>query len=103
MDNLILAQGVGRSASGGMKLHNYPVLPEFSAFHRATAEASGEPGVTEKAPEAEAEAAAGPRPEPLAPKRADTRTKRTHIAAPPFSWLGGNAWPDFPSRPDIAY
>jgi hypothetical protein len=46
-----------------------------------------------------AEQAASPEPEAPAPPPA-ARARKGRLAAPPFSWLGGDAWPHFPAWAD---
>ena len=103
------AQGVGRHTSGGKKLHKAVIFPDFSAFHSDNRQRSG--------------SAAGAPPEALPPEPADrprpapgARTGQTsgicrigtaghvppqgRLAAPPFSWLGVDAWPHSPAWAD---
>ena len=63
-------------------MHNHLSFPDFSAHVTVAASPAAE-GVTEKPP-----ASGG----------SDAATNQGHIMAPPFSWLGGDAWPNFPGR-----
>ena len=75
-------QGVDFPSSGGKKLHDRVIFPDFSAFQMTIADAASParakvPGAGENenpAPEIHG----GPH------------------DAPPFSWLGSDAWPHFP-------
>jgi hypothetical protein len=70
-------------------MHQDVIFPGFSAFHTTGAVAPAAPGGA-----AEAQAAAGTgRPGPAG-------TGPARVYTPPFSWLGGDAWPDFPRRAD---
>lgn len=99
MDKLIPVQGVDHFNSGGTKLHERVIFPDFSAFQMtisggATARQSADPRAGEDTAE---DPATGHRPGlvsgtgPAAP-----RTNRGRLNAPPFSWLGTDAWPNFP-------
>lgn len=123
MDKLIPAQGVGHRTSGGKKLHNDVISTDFSAFHSPVPSAPEPPPV--RAPEsAGATGSPGaPVPEPANRSSPDTgapftgqaagpgataapgppaaaRARKGQLAAPPFSWLGGDAWPHFPACAD---
>ncbi|MFF2242973.1 hypothetical protein ACFVTM_02155 [Arthrobacter sp. NPDC058130] len=91
------------------------IFPDFSAFHRPAAGAAGVPPVQSpvQLPVALPEAAA---PEPAnrsspgtgaaatgpaaSGPQATSRTRKGRPAAPPFSWLGVDAWPHFPAWAD---
>lgn len=55
--------------------------------------AADAPGEPEKAPEGDP----GTQPYLISP---EAGTKRPRVATPPFSWLGGDAWPNFPALAD---
>jgi len=117
MDKLTPAQGVGRHTFGGKKLHNDVIFPEFSALPGTIASTPApSPVQVPETPEA-------PLPEPAnhsspgtdAPvtgqtsspgtaaasgRPAASRARKGRLAAPPFSWLGGDAWPHFPAWAD---
>ncbi len=107
MDKLAAAQGVGRPTFGGKKLHNDVIFPDFSAFHRTGAAAPAvpqlpaleTPGPPPQEPASHSSPvlgtpvtgeAAGSVPSPTVLARKD------RTAAPPFSWLGVDAWPALP-------
>lgn len=46
-----------------------------------------------------ADQAANPDPEAPAPP-STSRARKGRLTAPPFSWLGGDAWPHFPAWAD---
>lgn len=110
MDKLAAAQGVGRPTFGGKKLHNDVIFPDFSAFHRTDAgapavpqlqpiETPGPPEPTShSSPTVGAPAtgeAAGPGAAGSVPP-ATILARKDRAAAPPFSWLGVDAWPALP-------
>ncbi|MCU1531719.1 MAG: hypothetical protein JWO49_1290 [Arthrobacter sp.] len=72
-------------------MHNNVVFPDFSAFHMTLA---GAPA---------ARVPSGHRPEGAldqdpAPSQVSALGGGTaRVAAPPFSWLGADAWPNFPA------
>ena len=102
MDKLVAVQGVDHPTSGGKKLHERVIFPDFSAFQmtmtgagaarRAGARGAGENPAEVPAPVPPARPAAGPGPAP--------GSNRGQHAAPPFSWLGSDAWPSFPLSAD---
>ena len=97
MDKLIPVQGVDHPTSGGKKLHDRVTFPDFSAFQMTIAGAAAprhttHPGAREDS--AEDPAAGHPDLEP-GPGPAPG-TDRGRLNAPPFSWLGSDAWPNFP-------
>jgi hypothetical protein len=117
VDKLIPAQGVGHQTFGGKKLHNDVIFPDFSAFRSSAASAPATPpgpamgAQDQSAPEpaaaepvaaepVAAEQAASPEPEAPAPPPPASRARKGRLAAPPFSWLGGDAWPHFPAWAD---
>jgi hypothetical protein len=92
-----------------MNLLNHATFSDFSALHMTPTAAPAAALATERAPES-----GGPRlREELLPA-ADARccqgaaeagnagTIQGGIITPPFSWLGGDAWPDFSARADTA-
>jgi hypothetical protein len=93
-----------------MNLLNHTTFSDFSALHMTPAAAPAAAPATERA--RESGAVPGLREELL--PAADTRCgqddavpgnagmSQGRIIAPPFSWLGGDAWPDFPARADTA-
>ena len=98
MDKLIPVQGVDRPTFGGKKLHDRVIFPDFSAFQMTIAGAAPPARATDPA-------AGGQRPRtrrrPIArtPDPGPARrpgTNQGRLNAPPFSWLGGDAWPNFP-------
>jgi hypothetical protein len=113
VDKLIEAQGVGRHTFGGKKLHKDVIFPDFSAFHKTIASAPAVPPVQPpEAPPAEPTnrsspgpgapvtgQAAGPVPAAAGPP-ATPPARKGRLAAPPFSWLGVDAWPHFPAWAD---
>ncbi|MGO4192445.1 hypothetical protein AB4Y67_12325 [Arthrobacter sp. YAF17] len=82
MDKLIPVQGVDFPSFGGKKLHDRVIFPDFSAFQMTIADAAS-PGRAE-------DPGAGDDEDP-APEINGGR-----LNAPPFSWLGSDAWPNFP-------
>ncbi|MGY3318856.1 hypothetical protein [Arthrobacter sp. TE12232] len=120
VDKLMPAQGVGRHTSGGKKLHNDVIFPDFSAspskdMRRTAASAPAAPRVhsldtpDQPSPEPanqlspDADAPVGGRtagPGSASGPPAASRTRKGRLAAPPFSWLGGDAWPHFPAWAD---
>jgi hypothetical protein len=91
VDKLGLAQGVGRHIFGGTILHKDEIFPEFFAFRSTDA---GSPA----APPARTEAPAQPPAEPLNHSSPSSpRALQGRLAAPPFSWLGDDAWPHSPA------
>lgn len=87
-------------------MHERAIFPDFSAFQmtmtgaaeaRRTAEAkTGEtPALTP--PGAPPGLGAGPVPEPFPAAGPAAPAHSARPAAPPFSWLGSDAWPTFPS------
>ena len=104
MDKLTAVQGVDHPTSGGKKLHERVVFPDFSAFQMTmTGAALASRASESNAGEAPAQdppglpppgIAAGPAP------GAAPGTNRGRHAAPPFSWLGSDAWPNFPLSAD---
>jgi len=105
---------VGRHTFGGKKLHNDVIFPEFSALPGTIASTPApSPVQVPETPEA-------PLPEPAnhsspgtgtpvagqtsspgtaaaSGRPAASRARKGRLAAPPFSWLGGDAWPHFPA------
>jgi hypothetical protein len=122
MDKLIPAQGVGHHTFGGKKLHNDVIFPDFSSARSTTTSApapspiqapetpetqpvpepanhsSPETGAETNAPVTGQAANPGANAEPGPP--AISRDRKGRLAAPPFSWLGGDAWPHFPACAD---
>ena len=96
MDKLIPVQGVGRPTFGGKKLHDRVIFPDFSAFQMTIAGAApaasgqGAGGQAAEDPAPAHHAGAGARSGPA------PGTNQGRLNAPPFSWLGGDAWPNFP-------
>jgi len=113
VDKLIPVQGVDRHTFGGRKLHKAVIFPDFSAFQMTIASAPAVPPVQPlEAPPAESTnrsspgkgvpvtgQTAGPAPAAAGPP-ATPRTRKGRLAAPPFSWLGVDAWPHFPAWAD---
>lgn len=100
MDKLIPVQGVDHFTSGGTKLHEPVIFPDFSAFQMtiaggAAARHTAGPRAGEDAVE---DAATGHRPGPGSGNGPGSApgTNRGRLNAPPFSWLGSDAWPNFP-------
>jgi hypothetical protein len=104
VDKLLPAQGVGRHTFGGKKLHNDVIFPDFSTFRRTagstvTSSATSGAASVPAAPPVQAPEA----PEPPSPERANHSSPDAEtpgdlsgrLDAPPFSWLGGDAWPHF--------
>ncbi|MEV5052774.1 MULTISPECIES: hypothetical protein [unclassified Arthrobacter] len=93
------------------------IFPDFSAVHRTIASAPAVPpvqlpGQPLEAPPVESTnrsspgtgapvtgQTAGPAPAAAAPP-ATSRARKGRLAAPPFSWLGVDAWPHFPAWAD---
>jgi len=113
VDKLMPAQGVGRHTSGGKKLHEAVIFPDLSASHRSIASAPAGPPdqplealppepANHSSPATGApvtgqtagavSAASGP--------PATSRARKGRLAAPPFSWLGVDAWPHSPAWAD---
>jgi hypothetical protein len=93
VDKLIPAQGVGRHLPEA-EMHNDVIFPDFSAFHTTgaggpTAAGAAGLGVADGAAHGQASHGTG-RPGGAA------GTGAGRLNTPPFSWLGGDAWPDFP-------
>ncbi len=98
-------------------MHNDVIFPDFSAFHSTTAGAP-KPSLVSPAPETPGapvpETATRSSPETSTPAAAQaanpgaaapgapatSRALKGRLAAPPFSWLGGDAWPHFPACAD---
>jgi hypothetical protein len=113
VDKLIPVQGVGRHTFGGRKLHKAVIFPDFSAFQMTIMSAPAVPKVQPlEAPPAESTnrsspgtgvpvtgQTAGPAPAAAGPP-VTSRTRIGRHAAPPFSWLGVDAWPHFPAWAD---
>jgi len=93
-----------------MNLLNHATFSDFSALHMTPAAAPAAALATEKAPENDAGPGLGDEVLPAADTRCNQGAAETgnagtiqgRIIAPPFSWLGGDAWPDFPARADTA-
>lgn len=98
MDKLIPVQGVDHPTSGGKKLHDRVTFPDFSAFQMSisggaearhtTAPDTGDGTAEGPAPGRRPDRESGPGPAP--------GTDQGRLNAPPFSWLGSDAWPNFP-------
>jgi hypothetical protein len=109
VDKLMPAQGVGRHTFGGKKLHNDVIFPDLSAIHRPIASAPAGPPdqplealppepATRSSPGTGAPVTgqtAGPVSAASVPP-ATSRIRKGRLAAPPFSWLGVDAWPHCP-------
>ena len=98
MDKLIPVQGVDHPTSGGKKLHERVTFPDFSAFQMniaggAPADHTTELGAREDSVEGPAP---GQRPDPESGPGPAPGTDQGRLTAPPFSWLGSDAWPNFP-------
>ena len=120
MDKLIPVQGVDHPTFGGKKLHDRVNFPDFSAFQMTIAGGAAARHIAD--PGAREASVAGPAPnyrpnadpgldpvavapDPVAvaglvPVPADvagpvTEAARGRLNAPPFSWLGSDAWPNF--------
>jgi hypothetical protein len=91
-----------------MNLLNHATFSDFSALHMTPAVATAP--ATERPPESgagpglrgELLPAADARCSQGAAETGNAGTIQGRIVAPPFSWLGGDAWPDFPARADTA-
>ena len=98
-------------------MHNDVIFPDFSAFHGTTASAQNPSPVspapeTPGAPVPETTNRSSPETDPAAAQAANpggaaapgapatSRALKGRLAAPPFSWLGGDAWPHFPACAD---
>ena len=79
-------------------MHKRVVFPDFSAFQMTIAGTPARPEGADSIPEAGA--APGSPPGPCPDPGLNIGTKRMHVTAPPFSWLGGDAWPNIPVRAD---
>ena len=95
MDKLIPVQGVDHPTFGGTKLHDRVNFPDFSAFQMtmaggATPRHATDPGAQDDT-EADPDLVSGRGPAPGAAPGAD----QGRLNAPPFSWLGSDAWPNF--------
>lgn len=90
MDKLIPVQGVDFPSFGGKKLHDRVIFPDFSAFQMTIADAAPRPATDTRS----ADPGAG-EDEGAVPEISEGR-----LTAPPFSWLGNDAWPNFPLRAD---
>ncbi|WP_346925727.1 hypothetical protein [uncultured Arthrobacter sp.] len=86
MDKLIAVQGVDFPSFGGKKLHDRVIFPDFSAFQMTIADTAS-PG---RATDPGAREGEDPAPE----------SNGGPLNAPPFSWLGSDAWPNFPFQAD---
>ena len=99
MDKLIPVQGVDHLTFGGKKLHDRVNFPDFSAFQMTIAGGAAlrhtaDPGAREgfaagPAPDHRPDPDPGPVPSPV------PGAGRGRLTAPPFSWLGSDAWPNF--------
>jgi hypothetical protein len=94
MDKLIPVQGVDHTTSGGKKLHDRVTFPDFSAFQMTIAGAATPRRTTH--PGALEDSADSPAPDPVSGPGTAPGTDRGRLNAPPFSWLGSDAWPNFP-------
>ena len=81
MDKLIPVQGVDHPTSGGKKLHDRVIFPDFSAVQMTIADAAS--------PRRATDPGAGEAEDPA------SETNGGRLNAPPFSWLGSDAWPNF--------
>lgn len=93
MDKLIPVQGVDHPTFGGTKLHDRVNFPDFSAFQMTIAGGATPRHTT--APSAQADTAAGPAPDLASGPGPAPEADRGRLNAPPFSWLGSDAWPNF--------
>ena len=97
MDKLIPVQGVDHPTFGGTKLHDSVNFPDFSAFPMTIA-GGAVPGHTTE-PAAQGASAAGPAPghgpDVVSGPGPAHGADRGRLNAPPFSWLGSDAWPNF--------
>jgi hypothetical protein len=113
VDKLIPAQGVGHHTFGGRKLHKAVIFPDFSAFQMTIAGAPAVPPVqplealpaqsTNRSSPGTGVPVTGQTPGPAPAAAGPPATSRARIgrhAAPPFSWLGVDAWPHFPAWAD---
>ena len=94
MDKLIPVQGVDHPTSGGKKLHDRVTFPDFSAFQMTIAGAAAPRSTTH--PGAPEDPADSPVPDLASGPGTAPETDRGRLNAPPFSWLGSDAWPNFP-------
>jgi hypothetical protein len=79
-------------------MHSRVTFPDFSAFQMTVPAAHAAPAAlhpTNHTPDSGAAAAT-----PTFQGAADAAPGRAHVSAPPFSWLGGDAWPNFAARAD---
>jgi hypothetical protein len=79
-----------------MNLLNHATFSDFSALRMTPAAAPAAGPATERAPES----GAGPGLHCAA--ETGNAGIQGRIITPPFSWLGGDAWPDFSARADTA-
>lgn len=86
MDKLIPVQGVDFPSFGGKKLHDRVIFPDFSAFQMTIADAAPRRATVPRAEDPGAGEDGGPASE----------ANGGRLSAPPFSWLGNDAWPNFP-------
>ena len=68
-------------------MHNHATFSDFSALQTTLAATPAASDATERSPERDT---------------GGTGAAQGHNMAPPFSWLGGDAWPNFPARADTA-
>jgi hypothetical protein len=114
VDKLMPAQGVGHHTFGGKKLHKDVIFPDFSAFRRTIASAPAVPPVqlpvqplealppepTNRSSPVTGAPATGQTAGPVSAASGQPATSlasKGRLAAPPFSWLGVDAWPHSPA------
>lgn len=95
MDKLIPVQGVDHPTFGGTKLHDRVNFPDFSAFQMTIAGGATPHHTTDPGAREDTSAAPGHRPDPVSGPGPAPGTDRRRLNAPPFSWLGSDAWPNF--------
>lgn len=79
-------------------MHERVSFPDFSAFQMtiaggAEARPTADPGAGEVSAEGPVPAR---RPDPVPGPGQPAGTDQGRLSAPPFSWLGSDAWPNFP-------
>jgi len=77
-------------------MHRDVVFPDFSAFQMTIAGAPEAPRAVETISEGDAAPGPAQRHSPVSRPGPGVTDRST---PPPFSWLGGDAWPNFPARP----
>ena len=93
MDKLIPVQGVDHPTFGGTNLHDRVNFPDFSAFQMTIAGGATPRHTTDLG--AQGDTAPAPAPDLVSGPGPAPGADQGRLNAPPFSWLGSDAWPNF--------